>query len=507
MRRPIILCLSLFVICWCCGIVFLFVKPYLSPEIIRVSSHNYHHNVNQVDEEHPIVKNVQSRAAFFSASIGRKCLCTKRNSRTLAVQQCGGTHAVNELFKFYQGRLFSPQLKLCYVPDMMMFVACSPSITPSITLILRQGRFIQSSNSKCLSISKLNKIILSNRCDTASSLWTLKSRPNPHPLNKNNKLIIYKQHSVITSTKCKAMDKNVNNVNINNVNDVQSSLDIERVIHIAFFIRGTKTATYLLHLLKTIYLPQHMYLLHLDARADEKEHSTLLKHVKKFNNVFMFDHPAFKVHYMDFDLMFLDIRAVLFFLHAAHQDSKTMSFDYFINLADTEFPLVSMTELTSMLHKHWGRNFVDIWCKYDDAPTYKQKRVDDVWFQGKRLMKRARPEGKPVGVDFMFGSFYVCLTYQFLKSLFSFDETGNTNMLELLTYLRNVRVADEVSVHERNQFLTPSWDKYEKYVLRFFFPYLTLYLFFLCLFVSFSSSYTLYLFLCSFARYFLQLPL
>jgi len=89
---------------------------------------------------------------------------------------------------------------------------------------------------------------------------------------------------------------------------------------------------------------------------------------------------------------------------------------------------------------------VDIWCNYNNAPNYKQKRINDLWSHGKLLQRRSHRNenelGKPQGINFYFGSFMVMLTHSFLTSLF--DVVENPQNLELLTYLRNVRVADEV---------------------------------------------------------------
>ena len=231
----------------------------------------------------------------------------------------------------------------------------------------------------------------------------------------------------------------------------QQSNNDNNDIRIAFFIRGTKTASALIRLLDTLYLPQHYYLVHLDVNTPRNQHLKLHTHLQQqyptATNIFTFAHP-YAVHYMSFDLLFLDVRAVLFFLHLAGHtahtndplDAKKITFDYFINLSAQEYPLVGLNQLNQLLLHYKGTNFVEIWCSYEDAPKYKQNRIDEQWFHGKRV----RVEGttvtsdKPANVHFHYGSFYVVLTKQFLVSLF-FDST----MLNVLTYLRYTRVPDE----------------------------------------------------------------
>lgn len=215
-----------------------------------------------------------------------------------------------------------------------------------------------------------------------------------------------------------------------------------RAMTIAFFIRGTKSAAALIRLLDTIYLEQHVYLVHLDQKTDAVEQHKLSNHLKQnypsSKNIFTFDHP-YEVHYMSFDLLYLDIRAVLFFLHLTKQQ-HIHQFSYFINLSAQEYPLVDLNELHQLLNHHNGKNFIEIWCSYKDAPTYKQKRIDDQWFHGRRIRRTKESNSdKPLSIDFQFGSFYVVLTFSFVDALFT-----NPDMLNVLTYLRHTRVPDEV---------------------------------------------------------------
>ena len=211
---------------------------------------------------------------------------------------------------------------------------------------------------------------------------------------------------------------------------------------IAFFIRGTKSAAALIRLLDTIYLEQHVYLVHLDQKTNDVEQQKLSNHLKQnypsSKNIFTFDHP-YEVHYMSFDLLYLDIRAVLFFLHLTKQ-RHIHQFSYFINLSAQEYPLVDLNELHQLLNHHNGKNFIEIWCSYKDAPKYKQNRIDDQWFHGKRISRTKESNSdKPLSINFQFGSFYVVLTFSFLDALFT-----NPDMLNVLTYLRHTRVPDEV---------------------------------------------------------------
>ena len=126
----------------------------------------------------------------------------------------------------------------------------------------------------------------------------------------------------------------------NSISSIQSSCPelkqsdyTVHTIQIAYFIRGSNSASALIRLLDTIYSKdQHYYLVHLDKKSSQKEQNRLKNHIQSKNakNIFTFDQP-YDVHYMSFDLLYLDVRAVLYFLHLTKTEVITR-FDYFINL-------------------------------------------------------------------------------------------------------------------------------------------------------------------------------
>ena len=406
------------------------------------------------------------RSVFFSASIRTHCLYVDKK-QNLNLHVCGGPHAINEIFSLDQGKLYHPSTKLCLInPSTLKFGNCNQQSIPGETTTgiiwsfkrsTTLGTFQHVSSLQCISMNTFTRSIsMSHICDP---MWKLKSRKVgvlTTVLTTDQDHADGDPDSADVGIELKTMGK------INGGDTVVTSIPCPALqlppatnpVRIAFFIRGTKTVSPLIRLLNTIYLPQHLYLVHLDhpnANSVEYnqyklEQNKLTKHVSNFVNVYQFDHPiSYSIHYMDFDLLFLDVRAVLFFLHLSTA-STSIKWDYFVNLASMEYPIVSMDQIHKTLEEHRGQNFVDIWCNYNNAPNYKQKRINDLWSHGKLLQRRSHRNenelGKPKGINFYFGSFMVMLTHSFLTSLF--DVVENPQNLELLTYLRNVRVADEV---------------------------------------------------------------
>ena len=379
------------------------------------------------------------RSVFFDVrrkesenSTSLMCLVVTSNKNTLGVEQCG-LHPRNEVFKLHNGLLYSPQAEGCLNPHTMVFDQqhCWSTDDRSTSMMM-QWRWIESSNKQSGALQSQTTLqcvsndALFQQCNSDASSWFLS--PRTYAVDR---LFIASSGDSVAQT-CDVL--------------LKETIKKTKEVKIAFFLRGTKSSTSIIRLLIRIHRPKHTYLVHLDQSTSEHEILLLDQHIQQYENVNRLKSEA--VHYMSFDLMFLDVRAILYFLHdssSSSEHSDDPPWDYFVNLSAQEYPLTSMASLERMLSNNYGKNFVDVWCNYNDAPSYKKGRIDDLFFRGKKLSlqgmaKQAiRLEEKPSDVEFMFGSFYVLLTRTFVDSLF-YDPI----QLNMLTYLRYVRVPDEV---------------------------------------------------------------
>eukprot|EP00945_MAST-04E_sp_MAST-4E-sp1_P004025 g4025.t1 len=209
----------------------------------------------------------------------------------------------------------------------------------------------------------------------------------------------------------------------------------------AYFIRGHENPSQSMRLLKRIYSEKHVYLMHFDLGAHRKDREEIKQRIEQEyglkNNVHIL--PPRSVTYMGFSLLFLDVAAIRTFLNM-----KGAKWDYFINLSSQEYPMLSQTTMQKVLSRLYGHNFIDIWCPYALAPTYKQNRVDLLHADGNHLAKFNgknvnRDKEKPVGSELGLGSFYVVLSRSFCESFFE-----DPVMLDLLSYMPGVRIPDEL---------------------------------------------------------------
>ena len=217
--------------------------------------------------------------------------------------------------------------------------------------------------------------------------------------------------------------------------------DHPKDIAIAYFIRGHENPHQTLRLLNRIYRPHHVFLVHFDVGADpvvRKEVSASIQALYGLDgNVRIL--PPRLVKYMGFELLFLDLVAIRTLLNM-----HDMHWDYFINLSSQEYPMLSQETIQEYLWHLYGHNFLDIWCPYELAPSYKQNRIDLLHVSGDRTAKVNgqafnRKEDRPVGAELGLGSFYVTLSRPFCASLFE-----DPVLLDLLSYMRGVRIPDEL---------------------------------------------------------------
>ncbi|KAL3910751.1 MAG: hypothetical protein SGPRY_008942, partial [Prymnesium sp.] len=141
---------------------------------------------------------------------------------------------------------------------------------------------------------------------------------------------------------------------------------------IAFLIMGHRPFAHatIARLIRPLFSPRHLFILHLDQRTPEHVSSFLHQEYASLANVVWL--PSRAVGWGGFSMVEVLLAAILTALSAAH------GFDFFINLSDADLPLRTERELSAFLAPRRGRSFVGV----------KFPEVDRMRYQAHAHMRR-----------------------------------------------------------------------------------------------------------------------
>lgn len=119
---------------------------------------------------------------------------------------------------------------------------------------------------------------------------------------------------------------------------------------IAYFIMAHHKPQEFLRLLNAIYVPEHIYLIHIDAKADDLLHETARLLSQDNQNIYML--PSRSLTWGGWSLVQAEIDAIRELLHL-HGD-----WTHYINLSGQDFPLMSQSRIMESIDT--GKNYITI---------------------------------------------------------------------------------------------------------------------------------------------------
>lgn len=155
-----------------------------------------------------------------------------------------------------------------------------------------------------------------------------------------------------------------------------SSTSSPREANLAFFLQiAENTVPLLPRLLKALYHPNNVYVIHFDLKI------TADVIVKAMSDIRSNETYAKNVHIMDSDLItYRGISMLLNTINAIHLLTElSVPWDYFINLSGADYPLQSPRSLRIILGHKLGLNFFTFAAKRTWA-SMAENRVSELWF-------------------------------------------------------------------------------------------------------------------------------
>ncbi|XP_077995884.1 N-acetyllactosaminide beta-1,6-N-acetylglucosaminyl-transferase-like [Glandiceps talaboti] len=196
---------------------------------------------------------------------------------------------------------------------------------------------------------------------------------------------------------------------------------------IAYGIYVYKSAHQVEQLLRTIYMPQNYYCIHVDAKAPKLLHSALTDVAGCFDNVFVVPDPVL-VPYRSIGLLEAEKKCIKLLL-------QFDSWKYYINLAGQEFPLRTNLEIVRILQLMKDKSDVG---SIPSVASYRQDFVH-VIENGHLLMTDERRSAiPPHNLILYYGEAHVILSRAFVKFM-----TENYKALSLLKWLNGTDTPEE----------------------------------------------------------------
>ncbi|KAH9489879.1 hypothetical protein Btru_044479 [Bulinus truncatus] len=161
-------------------------------------------------------------------------------------------------------------------------------------------------------------------------------------------------------------------------------------------------------LLRLIYSPGHYYYIHVDKRQ-EYLFRELLPLEERFSNVYL-TRERFSTIWGGASLL----QAHLSFLRELIEDKKDWSWDYYINLSESDYPVKPVTDLVEYLTAYKGLNFLRSFGK--NVPRFiKKQGIDQTFHECEDHLWRVAPRPLPTGVIFDGGSDWIGLFKEFAR--------------------------------------------------------------------------------------------
>lgn len=121
-----------------------------------------------------------------------------------------------------------------------------------------------------------------------------------------------------------------------------------RTLRVAYLLLAHKDFTQVSRLIKAIYSPNHVYVIHVDARNTQLR-SELSEFAKQYPNVALLAR-SFAVYWGGIEMIYATLESAFALLDAA-------DWDFMVNLSGQDYPICSDRELCSFLSKKIGSNF------------------------------------------------------------------------------------------------------------------------------------------------------
>ena len=125
-------------------------------------------------------------------------------------------------------------------------------------------------------------------------------------------------------------------------------------VRLVFFVLASRPSAPALvsRLVRALYSPVHLFLVHVDLKANASVHEALVSYASTLANVHVLKTRRL-VQWGGFSMVTAMLDAMASFV-------QRVDFDFFINLSDSELPLRTSEELTAFLGRFKGRAFVHV---------------------------------------------------------------------------------------------------------------------------------------------------
>ena len=125
-------------------------------------------------------------------------------------------------------------------------------------------------------------------------------------------------------------------------------------IKIAYIILIQTIADLTINLIKTLYTPNSIFVVHADVKMSPKELNNLKEEFQSFSNVYFLEN-RFNVNPEGISVVYAELSCLLYLLH------MNVNWDYVINLSETSFPIKKTEEIESILTREsnsFTKNFM-----------------------------------------------------------------------------------------------------------------------------------------------------
>ncbi|XP_073506910.1 beta-1,3-galactosyl-O-glycosyl-glycoprotein beta-1,6-N-acetylglucosaminyltransferase 3-like [Phyllobates terribilis] len=181
-------------------------------------------------------------------------------------------------------------------------------------------------------------------------------------------------------------------------------------------------------LLRSIYMPQNVYCIHVDMKSSETFFGAVKAIVSCFHNVFVSSKRE-SVVYATWSRVQADLNCMEDLLNI------NVGWKYLINTCGTDFPLKTNAEIVKKLKLLNGKNNMES----EKPPSYKKKRWEYHYeINDHAVLTDIKKNAPPFNIPIFSGSAYVLLTKDFVKALFE-----NPIAKELMEWAKDTYSPDE----------------------------------------------------------------
>ena len=209
--------------------------------------------------------------------------------------------------------------------------------------------------------------------------------------------------------------------------------DLEAKFPLAYSIRMHENVAQVERLLRAIYMPQHVYCIHIDINSPRIIHQSMKAIADCFPNVFI---SALSVNYIygGFSPVEVDLHCMKELL------ATGVKWKYYLNLAGTEYPLKTNLEITRILQYLNGTNDIEQIPFPDNLKYRLDKKYVTLRLSRKHIMSNSRKEPFQNGtIELMKGCSYNTFSRAFVEWVLV-----NPLAQELIEWSREISSPDEL---------------------------------------------------------------